>query len=185
MAADTKARMVNAARDLLLQKGVEATSVDDVLQATKTGKSQFYHYFKSKAGMVTEALDAMLREAFFPVITSWEGVQPWLTSLAGMGKNGHPLALLALTIPPEERAAFPALAAYYDALRAPLLSFLEIEQKEGRLHAQIGCRELADLALTGMVGSTICSLTGAVDSRALASRNAHHLTLYLKAYARV
>lgn len=185
MAANTKTRMIHAARDLLLQKGVEATSVDDVLTATKTGKSQFYHYFKSKAGMVTEVLDAMLRDASFPIITNWEAVQPFLLSVSAMGKNGHPAALLILTIRPEERDGFPALAVFYGALRAPLLNFLEIEQGEGRLHAQIACKELADLALTCMIGSTICSLTDAADSRTLASRNAHHLTLYLKAYARV
>lgn len=176
--------MVAAARDLLLQKGVEATSVEDVLSATKTGKSQFYHYFKSKAGMVTEVLDALLRDASFPIITAWEGVQPWLVTLGRMGKNGHPIALLILSIRAEERADFPAIATYYETLRAPLLNFLRIEQGAGRLHAQIACQDLADLALTGMIGSSICSLSGAADDGAL-TRNAHHLTLYLKAYARV
>ncbi len=188
----TKARMLLAARDLLLHKGVEATAVEDILKATKTGKSQFYHFFGSKAGMVnavlaslnSELIQGLWHDETLPTITGWNDVVPWLEAVSKQGKHGHPMALLSLSIRPEERAAHPALGDFYGALRAPLLTFLETEQRDGRLLAQIKCTELADLALTAVIGATITQTIGFADAEQT-SRCAHHLYLYLKAYARV
>lgn len=187
----TKARMLLAARDLLLHKGVEATAVEDILKATKTGKSQFYHFFGSKAGMVnavlaslnSEIIQGLWRDESLPVISTWADVVPWLTAVAKQGAHGHPMALLSLSIRPEERAAHPVLLDFYTSLRAPLLTFLETEQRDGRLLAQIKCTELADLALTAVMGATITQTIGFADEEQT-SRTAHHLYLYLKAYAR-
>src|SRR5258708_19860506 len=54
--AQTKLRIVRAAADLFHRQGVHATSPDQVIAASKTGKGQFYHYFKSKEGLVHEVL---------------------------------------------------------------------------------------------------------------------------------
>src|SRR3954449_1649315 len=43
---NTKLRMIHAALDLFHRFGVNGTSVDQVLKKSKTGKSQFTHYFK-------------------------------------------------------------------------------------------------------------------------------------------
>jgi len=48
---DTKTRMILSAFDLFHQQGVSATSVDEILEKSDTGKSQFYHYFSNKAGL--------------------------------------------------------------------------------------------------------------------------------------
>jgi AcrR family transcriptional regulator len=40
-----------AAADLFHKQGVHATSPDEVIEASNTGKGQFYHYFKSKEGL--------------------------------------------------------------------------------------------------------------------------------------
>lgn len=50
-------RILMAAWDLFHAKGIEGTSVDDILRASETGKSQFYHYFGSKDGIVKAALE--------------------------------------------------------------------------------------------------------------------------------
>ena len=39
-----------------------ATSPDAIIEASRTGKGQFYHYFKSKEGLVHEVLQTYLRE---------------------------------------------------------------------------------------------------------------------------
>ena len=53
----TRLRIVAAAADLMYSQGVEATSVDDVIEASGTGKSQVYHYFSDK----TELVEAVVR----------------------------------------------------------------------------------------------------------------------------
>jgi AcrR family transcriptional regulator len=42
----TKDRILAVALDLFHENGINATSVDDILEASGTGKSQFYYYFK-------------------------------------------------------------------------------------------------------------------------------------------
>ena len=45
---ETRAKIIRTAADLFHERGVGATSPDDVIEASNTGKGQFYHYFKSK-----------------------------------------------------------------------------------------------------------------------------------------
>ena len=44
--SETRLRIIGAAADLFRKQGVHATSPDDVIEASHTGKGQFYHYFK-------------------------------------------------------------------------------------------------------------------------------------------
>src|SRR4051812_16270489 len=53
---NTKLRMMNSALDLFHRFGVNGTSVDQVLEKSRTGKSQFTHYFKTKEGMVSSVI---------------------------------------------------------------------------------------------------------------------------------
>jgi TetR/AcrR family transcriptional repressor of nem operon len=61
---DTRNRIVNAAAALIAEKGFKRTSVDDVIErASLSGKSHFYHYFKSKDELGLEVLSRQF-EAF-------------------------------------------------------------------------------------------------------------------------
>ena len=81
--AETRLRMIRAAADLFHKQGVHATSPDDVIEASNTGKSQFYHYFKNKEGLVHEVLQTHLeaiRTGTAPIkyeIESWEDLDRW------------------------------------------------------------------------------------------------------------
>ncbi|WP_237096986.1 TetR/AcrR family transcriptional regulator, partial [Mycobacteroides abscessus] len=48
----TRAAIIDAAAQMMYQKGVAATSLDDILAASSTGKSQLYHYFKDRSELV-------------------------------------------------------------------------------------------------------------------------------------
>lgn len=58
--ADTRLRIIGSAADLFHKQGVRATSPDEIIEASRTGKGQFYHYFKSKEGLIHEVLQAHL-----------------------------------------------------------------------------------------------------------------------------
>ena len=58
--AETRQRIIAVAADLFHKQGVRATSPDEIIEASRTGKGQFYHYFKSKEGLVHEVLQAHL-----------------------------------------------------------------------------------------------------------------------------
>jgi len=57
--ADTRLRILKTAADLFHQQGVRATSPDQIIEKSGTGKGQFYHYFKNKEGLVHEVLQAI------------------------------------------------------------------------------------------------------------------------------
>jgi TetR/AcrR family transcriptional repressor of nem operon len=49
--------ITETAARLMHEKGIDATSMDDVLAASGTGKSQVYHYFGSKEDLVAAVLE--------------------------------------------------------------------------------------------------------------------------------
>lgn len=50
---DNKLRLINAAWELFNEKGYEETTVDEIIEKTKTSKGTFYHYFNSKEDLLS------------------------------------------------------------------------------------------------------------------------------------
>src|SRR5262249_16907311 len=91
--ADTRLRMIQVAADLLHRKGIHATSADEIIEASRTGKGQFYHYFGSKQGLVREVLkthlDAIITGTS-PInydIQSWSDLEKWFRAHLEMQKR--------------------------------------------------------------------------------------------------
>src|SRR5262245_34262226 len=84
--AETKQRILQAAADLFHKQGAGATSPDQIIEASGTGKGQFYHYFKNKEGLVHEVLQsyaAAIKQGSAPVnyeIRSWGDLERWFAS---------------------------------------------------------------------------------------------------------
>jgi TetR/AcrR family transcriptional repressor of nem operon len=53
----SKSLITETAARLMHEKGIDATSIDDVLAASQTGKSQAYHYFSGKEDLVAAVLE--------------------------------------------------------------------------------------------------------------------------------
>jgi TetR/AcrR family transcriptional repressor of nem operon len=60
--AETRARIVAAASQLLRARGIDATSVADVMSAVGLTVGGFYRHFDSKEALVAEAIDSASRE---------------------------------------------------------------------------------------------------------------------------
>ena len=54
--AAVRARIVEAAADLIYSSGVGGTSLDDVMAASGVSKSQLYHYFADKDALIDEVI---------------------------------------------------------------------------------------------------------------------------------
>lgn len=61
-AAETRKRLVAAAKDLICTKGLSNTSVEEITQACGVSKGTFYTYFKRKEDVVLELSQGMFRE---------------------------------------------------------------------------------------------------------------------------
>ncbi len=53
----TKSRIVKAAWNLFYKKGYDATTIEDIISASKTSKGTFYHYFKGKEALLNSLSD--------------------------------------------------------------------------------------------------------------------------------
>lgn len=54
---ETKRKLLDATVSLMCRKGYNGTSVDDICAAASVTKGAFFHYFKSKEGIATAALE--------------------------------------------------------------------------------------------------------------------------------
>src|SRR5262249_54302729 len=104
--ASTRQRIIETAAKLMYKNGVNGTSVDDVLAASGTGKSQFYHYFTSKEALVKELIPFHLekltaaRADLLTNLNSQAGIEAWLDQIladqrAGLYADGCPIGNLA------------------------------------------------------------------------------------------
>ena len=84
--SETRLRIIRTAADLFHKQGARATSPDDIIEASRTGKGQFYHYFKSKEGLVHEVLQTYfgeIKSGAAPIdceISSWRDLEKWSRS---------------------------------------------------------------------------------------------------------
>src|SRR5690349_5570048 len=90
---ETKRRIMEAAIDLFHKQGIYATSPDDVIDASGTGKGQFYYYFKNKKDLVHAVFRAHLeaiQTGTGPInhdIETWPDLQRWFVAHAELQKN--------------------------------------------------------------------------------------------------
>src|SRR5262249_26036110 len=91
--AATRLRIMRTAADLFHKQGVGATSPDEILEASRAGKGQFYHYFGGKEGLVHQVLQSYIEDVESgagPVdyeIRSWEELERWFASHIEMQKR--------------------------------------------------------------------------------------------------
>lgn len=93
-----KEALLDAAQNLMLEKGFVATSVDEICDAAKTTKGSFFHYFKSK-----EELGKELVEKFSQMILNF--METALTS-AGDDPLDRVYALIDTNIKVSENPEF-------------------------------------------------------------------------------
>ena len=78
----TRAAIVDAAASMMYDHGVAGTTLDDVLAASETGKSQLYHYFSDKSDLV-EAVIARQLERVLAARHAWPTSTASTTSTPG------------------------------------------------------------------------------------------------------
>jgi AcrR family transcriptional regulator len=89
----TRLRIIRVAADLFHKQGVRATSPDQIIETSGTGKGPFYHYFKNKEGLVHEVLQSHLeaiRNRSAPLnyeTDSWQNLEEWFRAQIQLQKS--------------------------------------------------------------------------------------------------
>lgn len=156
----TRTAIIDAAAQMMYQKGVAATSLDDILAASGTGKSQLYHYFKDRSELVKAVVERQteLVLAAQPTLTqidSMDGVEQWAQAiLANHDVPGGPFGSMAAELK-NDPAYQPALAAAFGQWQSLLADGLIRMQDRGHLDRHEDPQRLAAAVLATLQGGML------------------------------
>ncbi|GGG01591.1 putative transcriptional regulator, TetR family protein [Rhodococcoides trifolii] len=148
----------------MYERGVAATSLDDVLVASGTGKSQMYHYFADKADLVIAVIehqrDSVLNaQPELARVGSVEGITAWADAVvrqhtAKGGPFACPLGSLAAEL--KNDATFrPVVDAAFRRWEQPLADGLTAMQTRGDLAVNADPSRLAAMLVAALQGGML------------------------------
>jgi AcrR family transcriptional regulator len=149
---------------MMYDRGVAATSLDDVLVASGTGKSQMYHYFSDKADLVVAVIERQLEVVLaaqpeLSGVNTMRGIEAWAAAVvvrhsAPGGPFACPLGSLAAEL--KNDAAFrPVLDSAFRRWERPLADGLRSMQMRGDLAVDADADRLAAMLVAGLQGGML------------------------------
>jgi len=162
----TRARIVQAAAELVAEKGALAMSLDDVEERANANRSQLYHYFENKADLVRTVVattcDAVVggQAQMLDGLDSWAGIEAWMDALVQLqvlrqARGGCPIGSLAGQLAEHDIVARAALAQGLDRWEQLLHDGLENLRTAGELRPQADSAELAKATLALVQGGLL------------------------------
>jgi len=164
--SETRLRIIAAAADLFHKQGVHATSPDDVIDASSTGKGQFYHYFKSKEGLVHEVLQTHLeaiRSGSAPLkyeIESWEDLERWFRAHLEVQKRfrmtrGCPFGTIGNEVTENDELIRQDLCLIFEVVKSKLSAFFIKQKVQGALPKTADEGALANFCIATVQGAML------------------------------
>jgi TetR/AcrR family transcriptional regulator, transcriptional repressor for nem operon len=160
----TRDRIVAAAARLIHQRGVAATTLDDVKAAAQASGSQLYHYFPDKDDLVQAVIgyqaDTIAGNQRQADLGSLDGLRSWRDTViaqakSSSGQGGCPLGSLAGQLAETDPDARTLIAAGFQQWSAAIGDSLRRLQASGRLPPGIGADDLAITLLATLQGGLL------------------------------
>ena len=166
----TKERIVRAAAELIAERGAAGTSLDDVIAATGASKSQLYHYFEDKRGLVEAVVEHQcaavlgLQAHALASVSDWDDLERWADTMVAIveeqgARGGCPVGTLAAALSDiDERlrtSLSEAFQAWSDAIRGALLRLAE----NGLIARDADVDALTTITLSAIQGGLLLTKT--------------------------
>jgi TetR/AcrR family transcriptional repressor of nem operon len=166
----TKERIVRSAAELVAERGAAATSLDDVIVATGASKSQLYHYFADKHGLVEAVVDYQcasvlgLQAHALASVSDWQDLERWAQTMVAIveehgARGGCPIGTLAAALSDSDErfrtSLNEAFQAWSDAIRGALVRLRE----NGLLSPAADLDTLTTITLSAIQGGLLLSKT--------------------------
>lgn len=166
----TRERIVRAAAELIAERGAAGTSLDDVRAATGASKSQLYHYFGDKHGLVEAVVDFQcatvlgLQARALGSVNDWQDLERWAELMATIvedngARGGCPIGTLAAALSDTDNELRTSLSqafrAWSDAIRGALARLRE----NGLISADADLDALTTITLSAIQGGLLLAKT--------------------------
>lgn len=166
----TRERIVRAAAELIAERGAAATSLDDVRAVTAASKSQLYHYFGGKHGLVTAVVDYQcatvldLQIRALAAVEDWDGLERWRDVMVALveehgGRGGCPIGTLAAALADTDEALRGSLSAAFEAWSEAIGRALLRLRDNGLISADADLERLSTIALSAIEGGLLLAKT--------------------------
>ncbi len=164
--ADTRMRIIRTAADLFHRQGARSTSPDEIIECSRTGKGQFYHYFRSKEGLIHEVLQNYLEEiktGASPVnyeIKSWTDLERWFLAHVEMQQRydmtrGCPFGTLGNEATQNDELIRQDVSLIFEVVKNKLAAFFVKEKAKGRLTGKASEESMADFCIATIQGAML------------------------------
>src|ERR1700744_4554882 len=160
----TRARIVDAAAELIFQQGVAGTTIEEVRDAAHVSSSQLYHYFDDKPALVRAVIE---RQADLAIgtqeqfdLSSLDGLREWRdfvvdhNRLMG-GRGGCPVGSLGAALAEDQPQAGTVGSASFKRWEASTTAGLLRMHALGRLAPEADPRQLALALLAALEGGLL------------------------------
>src|SRR5690242_2575674 len=140
--AATRARIVDAAAELIFQQGVASTTIEEVRDGAQVSNSQLYHYFEDKPALVRAVIERQADRAIGTQeqfdLSSLAGLREWRDFVVDHarekdGRGGCPVGSLGAALAETEPEARALVAASFDRWEASIMTGLQRMHALGRL----------------------------------------------------
>ncbi len=159
----TRSRIVEAAAALIHERGVAATTLDDVKAAAEVSGSQLYHYFPDKNDLVQAVIDYQAETIINNnrrALGSAKGLGAWRNMLitgvkSNRGRGGCALGSLGGQLAESDPEARALIASGFDHWAAAISDGLRSLHAAGKLPSDIDPDDLATTLLATLQGGLL------------------------------
>jgi TetR/AcrR family transcriptional regulator, transcriptional repressor for nem operon len=160
----TRARIVDAAAQLIHERGVAGTTLEDIRAAAQVSGSQLYHYFADKEALVQQVIDrqadALVINTEHADLGTIEGLRAWrdmVIAEAGRtgGQGGCPLGALGGQLGESDAQARTRIAVGFGRWSAAISDGLQALCASGHLPPGVSPDDLAVTLLAALQGGLL------------------------------
>jgi AcrR family transcriptional regulator len=162
----TRARIVQAAAELVGEKGAAAMSLDDVCARAHAHRSQLYHYFDDREDLLRAVINAttdsvmVAQDGLLDHLDTWAGIDRWFRALITLqedreARGGCPIGSLVGQLAERDPGARENLADGFERWESHLRTGLQRMQARGRLSAAANPASLATATMALLQGGLL------------------------------
>jgi TetR/AcrR family transcriptional regulator, transcriptional repressor for nem operon len=162
--------ILEVAADLMARNGVAATTIDEVLASAGASKSQLYHYFGDRLGLVDAVIRLQVRSVLeanrqaLAGVTDWDGIRRWFDLIitvqsARSCAGGCPLGTLAAELADTDEEAREVLEAAFGSWEEAIGDAIGRVSEACLVRAGADIDSLRVAALAAIQGGLILSKT--------------------------